>query len=169
MAWLRISRHDDSLGLACAALVVALALLLSSWNIWLALQQREVSAALLPTARSATIESREPATTVPSTTVAAQAQPQPQGRASSEYFTVSADEPALPAGDGLEISPNYGSNGRFQGYLVTGRSGDYRFSHGDIITAIGQTPVEDSAAGSELLLIALAQPDTALTTLRRQR
>lgn len=81
-------------------------------------------------------------------------------------FTVSADEPALPVNERLSILPFYGEQGRFVGYKVSGRSGDYRFAHGDVIASINGQPVEDSAAGSELLLIAIAHSGTDLGIVR---
>ena len=79
----------------------------------------------------------------------------------------SPDEPALPARQGLTIAPRYHVDGHFEGYLVQGRSGDHRYAHGDVITKISGVPVEDSAAGSELVLIALAQPEATIEVLER--
>lgn len=47
-------------------------------------------------------------------------------------------------------------NGLFVGYQVASSDGDSRFSNGDVIIAIDGSPVEDSAAGGEILSAALA-------------
>lgn len=56
-------------------------------------------------------------------------------------------------------------DGIFQGYRVIGGGSDPRFSDGDIIVEIGGMPVEDSAAGGELLMIAMQNPNTPVKLL----
>ena len=56
------------------------------------------------------------------------------------------------------------SSGEFVGYQVVNAGEDRRLAEGDVITAINGTPVEDSAAGSELLLIGLASEDAEIQT-----
>lgn len=166
MDWLFLDRNDERLPLAGAVLVVSAALLLGCWNAWQTIQNQwtasVTSAPIATEERSVGAVNSEAAQRHQASSEPGQSErPVSSG---DPYFTVSADEPPLPAGSGLSITPSYSAAGEFEGYLVQGRSGDYRFNHGDIITAINQTPVEDSAAGSELLLIALAQPNIALAT-----
>jgi hypothetical protein len=54
----------------------------------------------------------------------------------------------------------------FVGYAVV-RSHDARLDVGDVITAVNGQLVEDSAAGGELLIAALRNPDAALTLQSR--
>ena len=89
-----------------------------------------------------------------------------------------AQEEAQLATEPLKLGEEAAANGRvrlrpafreerFLGYYVYGRSGDPRYSHGDLITHVGGTPVEHSAAGSELVLIALQQPNITIDTTKR--
>ena len=89
-----------------------------------------------------------------------------------------AQEEAPPATEPLQLGEEAAANGRvrlrpafrdqrFLGYYVYGRSGDPRYSHGDLITHVGGMPVEHSAAGSELVLIALQQPNITIDTTKR--
>lgn len=71
------------------------------------------------------------------------------------------------ANNQVVIGPVYREGGQFIGYRVVGRSGDYRFNNGAIVVSINGIPVENSAAGSELLLIAIAQTGTQLGMLEQ--
>ena len=56
-------------------------------------------------------------------------------------------------------------SGRFVGYKVLANASDPRFAEGDIITELNGEPVEDSAAGTELLTIGLMNPETAISVV----
>lgn len=64
--------------------------------------------------------------------------------------------------DGLSLIRSE-KDGTFLGYKVISNAGDARFREGDIITKVNGEPVEDSAAGSELLTIGLMNPDNEIT------
>lgn len=59
-------------------------------------------------------------------------------------------------------------NGQFVGYKVLKNVSDPRFAAGDVITEINSEPVEDSAAGTELLTIGLMNPDAEISITRAQ-
>lgn len=59
---------------------------------------------------------------------------------------------------GLTLRPERIAD-RFVGYRVLRNESDSRFEAGDIIAAVNGIPTEDSAAGSELLIAALMNPD----------
>jgi len=58
-------------------------------------------------------------------------------------------------------------NGVFVGYEIVSAGSDGRFSRGDVITSINGIPVEDSAAGGELAVAALANRNAEIE-LRNQ-
>lgn len=66
------------------------------------------------------------------------------------------------AADGLIIEPAR-LNGNFVGYRVITNFVDPRFVVGDIISAVNEIDVEDSAAGGELLIAALSDPYANVT------
>jgi hypothetical protein len=53
-------------------------------------------------------------------------------------------------------------NGMFIGYEVVSAGSDDRFSTGDVITSLNGAPVEDSAAGGELMIAALADRNSKI-------
>ncbi len=61
----------------------------------------------------------------------------------------------IRATDGLVVQPSR-VGGQFVGYEVIESGDDSQFAHGAIIVAVNGVPVEDSAAGGELLIAALA-------------
>jgi hypothetical protein len=73
--------------------------------------------------------------------------------------------PKVYANQGLELEPLYAEEA-FVGYLVV-RSHDPRLSVGDVITGVGGHQVEEGAAGSELLIAALRNPQADLTVQQR--
>lgn len=103
-----------------------------------------------PSARSAPAV-EEPATSVVHNVVGNVAAPVPSVRASSRLY----------ASQGLELEALH-ADGAFVGYVVI-RSHDARLSVDDVVTAVGGEPVEEGAAGSELLIAALRNPDAELT------
>lgn len=58
-------------------------------------------------------------------------------------------------------------DGVFVGYEIVSAGSDDRFSPGDVITSINGIPVEDSAAGGELAVAALANQNAKIE-LRNQ-
>lgn len=56
-------------------------------------------------------------------------------------------------------------DGQFVGYKVLANASDPRFEEGHIITELNGEPVEDSAAGTELLTIGLMNPETAISVV----
>ncbi len=71
----------------------------------------------------------------------------------------------LYANQALELEPLH-AGGVFVGYVVV-RSHDPRLSVGDVVTAISGQQVEEGAAGSELLIAALRNPNAELTLQQR--
>lgn len=69
------------------------------------------------------------------------------------------------ANSGVILKPARANN-TFLGYRVINAAKDNRFQAGDIIVRINGAETEDSAAGSELLIAALANPDSRIE-LRR--
>lgn len=67
------------------------------------------------------------------------------------------------AGEGLVLRPAVTGDG-FIGFLVVRNDSDRRFSVGDVIVSVNDQPVEHSAAGSELLIASLADPDALVET-----
>lgn len=57
------------------------------------------------------------------------------------------------------------SEGKFLGYRVMSDDPEHGLNTGDIITAIDSNPVEDSPAGTELLIAALMNPDAEMTVI----
>jgi hypothetical protein len=53
-------------------------------------------------------------------------------------------------------------NGMFIGYEVLSAGSDDRFSTGDVITSLNGAPVEDSAAGGELIIAKLADRNSKI-------
>ena len=53
-------------------------------------------------------------------------------------------------------------NGVFVGYEILSEGSDDRLSAGDVITSLNGIPVEDSAAGGELAIAALVNPETSI-------
>jgi hypothetical protein len=71
----------------------------------------------------------------------------------------------LYASSGLEFEPLH-ANDVFVGYAVV-RSHDPRLAVGDVVIAVGGEPVEEGAAGSELLIAALRNAAAELTVQQR--
>jgi len=81
---------------------------------------------------------------------------------------VVVDEPRGPqvyAGTGVTLEA-FRLGDAFAGYAVV-RSHDPRLTVDDVITAVNGVPVEDSAAGSELLIAALRDPAVELAVQSR--
>jgi hypothetical protein len=74
-------------------------------------------------------------------------------------------EARLYANSGLEFEPLHAAD-VFVGYAVI-RSHDPRLAVGDVVIAVGGEPVEEGAAGSELLIAALRNPSAELTIQQR--
>ncbi len=55
-------------------------------------------------------------------------------------------------------------DGRFVGFRVISNRDDPRLKAGDIVVSVGGSPVEDSAAGSELFIAALSNRNAAIET-----
>ena len=70
--------------------------------------------------------------------------------------TDKVEDPVVLGPDGVKLRAAR-DDGGFRGYLVLDPGSDSRLKINEIIVEIGGVPVEDSAAGSELLLIALAE------------
>jgi hypothetical protein len=68
------------------------------------------------------------------------------------------------AARGLQFEPA-SRNGQFIGYRVIENQIDSRFSVGDIIVSIGQSPLDASAAGGELFIATLLNPDAEVQIL----
>ncbi len=73
--------------------------------------------------------------------------------------------PIIHAAPGLTLTRVAEKNGKFLGYRVLSAPGSRQLSPGEIILEVNGIPVEDSAAGSELLLIALNAADATVTSL----
>jgi hypothetical protein len=73
--------------------------------------------------------------------------------------------PQVYAGTGITFEA-FRLGDDFAGYAVV-RSHDSRLAVGDVITAVNGVPVEDSAAGSELLIAALRDPAAELAVQSR--
>lgn len=76
-----------------------------------------------------------------------------------------AQNDSVHASGSLKLRRETSANGKFIGYKVVSSGPDDRFATGDIITRIGESMVEDSAAGSELLLIALQTRNTVIDVI----
>ena len=66
----------------------------------------------------------------------------------------------------IQMTP-YHSDGVFVGYEVLSAGSDERFRAGDIIKSLNGIPVEDSAAGSELVIAALVSTETRIELFAR--
>jgi hypothetical protein len=72
------------------------------------------------------------------------------------------------AGAGLTLRRHVASDGSFVGYRITRSPEHLRFRVGDVITAVNGQAAEDSAAGTELMLVALRFPDFPVEILRAE-
>ena len=76
------------------------------------------------------------------------------GTGSASVANSASNEEIFLSGD-VRMAPRR-ENGVFVGYEIVSAGSDDRFSRGDIIMSINGIPVEDSAAGGELAVAALA-------------
>jgi hypothetical protein len=65
------------------------------------------------------------------------------------------------ASEGLIFEPAR-INGKFIGFRVISNRDDIRVQVGDIVVSVNGMPVEDSAAGSELFIASLSNPDAVV-------
>ena len=81
---------------------------------------------------------------------------------------IDPDEPMPPfdstvqANNGVVLTPEL-ADGEFVGYRVVQSGSDPRFAAGDIIVAVNGNPAEHSAAGSELVIAALDDPQSEVS------
>ena len=75
------------------------------------------------------------------------------------------DDNVVVAGNGLRFTAHYDTS-RFVGYLVLEAADDGRLAAGDVIVSVGGIAVEGTAAGGELLIIALMDPSAAIGKLK---
>ena len=94
-----------------------------------------------------------------------QPNPQPTQIASMPVVPAVAHAPQVYAGTGVTLEA-FRLDEEFAGYAVV-RSHDPRLAVDDVITAVNGVPVEDSAAGSELLVAALRDPAAELAVQSR--
>lgn len=91
-------------------------------------------------------------------------EPETRTRPSTAAATEEAAETYRGPG-GVVYVPN--TNGQPPAYRIVDPGEDPRFAAGDIVTHVDGAPVEVSAAGSELFLIALMNRDAQLTIVSR--
>jgi hypothetical protein len=102
---------------------------------------------------------------VPVATAPASAIPASQALPTAATAVAARVEPSsIVVSKGMRVGPVH-EQGAFIGYRVIENTSDPRFEAGQIITAVGGTAVEDSAAGGELLIAVLRNPNADVTVI----
>ena len=106
-----------------------------------------------------------PASEVHKSQTSVQRKSQPVANESPPAVVGEPRPPQIYAGTGVTLEA-FRHGDAFAGYAVV-RSHDPRLAVDDVITAVNGVPVEDTAAGSELLVAALRDPGAELAVQSR--